>query len=52
MKTYLEFEKDIKILEQELEKLKDPFNKDGISEVDTNKISKMQNEIDEKLKVG
>ena len=27
MKNYLEFEKDIKLLEEELEKLKDPFNK-------------------------
>ena len=29
MKNYLEFERDIKGLEEELEKLKDPFNKDG-----------------------
>jgi len=50
MKNYLEFEQDIKILEQELEKLKDPFNEGGISEVDTNKITVMQNQIDEKLK--
>jgi len=28
MKSYLEFEHDIKALEEELEKLKDPFNKD------------------------
>ena len=26
MKHYLEFERDIKILEEELDKLKDPFN--------------------------
>ena len=38
MKSYLEFERDIKDLEEELEKLKDPFNKEGISEVDINKI--------------
>ena len=50
MKSYLEFEKDIKILEEELEKLKDPFNKDGISEVNTHKISEIQNQIDLKLK--
>ena len=50
MKSYLEFEKDIKVLEEEIEKLKDPFNKDGISEVNTEKISQIQNEIDEKLK--
>ena len=51
MKSYLEFERDIQILEDELEKLKDPFDQDGISEVDTTKISEMQNEIDEKLKI-
>ena len=39
MKTYLEFEKDIKILEEELQKLKDPFNKEGLSEVDTQRIT-------------
>ena len=52
MKSYLEFEKDIKILEEELEKLKDPFNKDGISEVNTHKIAEIQNEIDVKLKTS
>ena len=50
MKSYLEFERDIKTLEEELEKLKDPFNKEGISEVDTIKISEIQSEIDVKLK--
>jgi len=49
MKTYLEFERDIKGLEEELEKLKDPFNKEGLSEVETDKISLIQKEIDEKL---
>ena len=52
MKSYLEFEKDIKVLEDELEKLKDPFNVEGISEVDTNKISEIQVEIDNKLKTS
>ena len=51
MKSYLEFERDIKGLEEELEKLKDPFNKEGLSEVETDKISDIQNEIDEKLKI-
>jgi len=51
MKSYLEFEKDIKVLEEELEKLKDPFSKEGISEVNTDKISQLQSEINEKLKV-
>ena len=49
MKNYLEFEQDIKHLEQELEKLKDPFNQEGISEVDTKKITEIQHEIDGKL---
>jgi len=50
MKNYLNFETDIKNLESELEKLKDPYNQDGLSEVDTKKISESQQEIDEKLK--
>ena len=50
MKNYLDFEKDIKVLEEEIDKLKDPFNKEGISEVNTSKISQIQSEIDEKLK--
>ncbi len=50
MKNYLNFETDIKNLEVELEKLKDPYNNDeGISEVNTKKISDLQNEIEEKL---
>ncbi len=50
MKNYLNFEKDIKNLELEMEKLKDPYNQDGLSEVDTKKISESQKEINEKLK--
>ena len=50
MKNYLNFEKDIKNLETELEKLKDPYNQDGLSEVDTKKISESQQKIDEELK--
>ncbi len=49
MKNYLNFESDIKSLELELEKLKDPFNQEGLTEVDTNKISSMQSAIDSKL---
>ena len=49
MKSYLNFENDIKELEIELEKLKDPYNQEGLSEVDTNKISSIQSEIDSKL---
>ena len=50
MKNYLNFETDIKNLEIELDKLKDPYNQDGLSEVDTSKISDLQSEIDLKLK--
>jgi len=50
MKNYLNFETDIKNLEVEMEKLKDPYNQDGLSEVDTKKISESQEEIDKKLK--
>ena len=50
MKNYLNFETEIKNLESELDKLKDPYNQEGLSEVDTNKISKTQEELDKKLK--
>ena len=50
MKNYLNFETDIKNLENEIEKLKDPYNQDGLSEVDTQKISNTQAELDKKLK--
>ena len=50
MKNYLNFETEIKDLENELEKLKDPYNQEGLSEVNTQKISSTQTEIDEKLK--
>ena len=50
MKNYLNFETDIKNLEQEIEKLKDPYNQSGLTEVDTLKISQIQDELDEKLK--
>ena len=49
MKNYLNFEADIKNLEAEIEKLKDPYNQDGLSQVDTKKISESQEEIDRKL---
>ena len=51
MKNYLNIESDIKNLEDELDKLKDPYNQSGLSEVDTQKISQIQNELDEKLKI-
>tara|TARA_B100001057_G_scaffold480995_1_gene554509 strand:+ start:668 stop:1765 length:1098 start_codon:yes stop_codon:yes gene_type:complete len=50
MKNYLNFETEIKDLEGELDRLKDPYNQSGLSEVDTQKISQTQTEIDKKLK--
>ena len=49
MKNYLNFETDIKDLEVEIEKLKDPYNQGGLSEVDTKKISESQEQIDKRL---
>ena len=49
MKNYLDFEKEIKALEQEVEGLKSPFGSEGITEVDTNKIKDTQHEINKKL---
>ncbi len=50
MKNYLNFENEVKNLELELDKLKDPYNQEGLSEVNTSKISKVQSEIENKLK--
>ena len=50
MKNYLEFEKEIKSLEEEVDGLKSPFGAEGISEVDTKKIQNTQAEINERLK--
>ena len=50
MKNYLKFETEIKNLEYEIDKLKDPFDESGLSEVDTKKISLMQKDLDDKLK--
>ena len=49
MKNYLNFENDIKNLETEVERLKDPYNEDGLSEVDTKKILDTQKQLDKKL---
>jgi|TARA_B110001452_G_scaffold188188_1_gene158497 acetyl-CoA carboxylase carboxyl transferase subunit alpha len=51
MKNYLEFEKEIKTLETDLENLKSPFGSEGITEVDTQKIVNTEEEISEKLKM-
>ena len=50
MKNYLNFEIDIKNLENEIENLKDPYNQSGLTEVDTQEISNKQNQLSEKLK--
>ena len=52
MKNYLNFEANIKNLETEIDKLKDPYNSDGLSEVNTKKISETQKEIDNKLQLN
>jgi acetyl-CoA carboxylase carboxyl transferase subunit alpha len=51
MKNYLEFEKEIKTLETDLEGLKNPFGLEGISKVDTQKIIETEEQINEKLKM-
>ncbi len=50
MKNYLDFEKNIEKLEDDLKNLRDPFQNQGISKVETEKISNIQSEIDLKLK--
>ena len=50
MKNYLYFENDLKKMESELEKLKNPYNEGGLTEVDTKKISILEKEIEDKLK--
>jgi acetyl-CoA carboxylase carboxyl transferase subunit alpha len=50
MRNYLEFEKEIKTLEEEVDSLRSPFGSEGISEVDTKKIRNTQEEINNKLK--
>ena len=50
MKNYQNFESEIKNIEAELDKLKDPYNNEGISTVNTNKIDKLQSDLDKKLK--
>ncbi len=49
MKNYLEFEKEIKTLEEEMEILRSPGT-EGITEVDTKKIKTTQDQIQSKLK--
>ena len=49
MKNYLNFETDIQKIEDELEKLKDPYQEE-LTEVNTQKISNLELELNSKLK--
>ena len=51
MKNYLEFEKEVKALEEKVDSLKSPFGSEGITEVDTQKIKNIQEEINNKQSV-
>ena len=50
MKNYLNFENEIKALEDQLDALKDPYDKEGISEVNTTQITSFETKINDKLK--
>ena len=49
MKNYLNFENELKELENQLESLKDPYNREGISEVNTTEIAQFEDKINIKL---
>ena len=49
MKNYLNFENEVKELETQLDALKDPYNNEGISEVNTNQIALFEEKINKKL---
>ena len=49
MKNYLNFETEVKDLRSTIGRTKDPYNKEGISEVDTNEIASFEKEINKKL---
>ena len=50
MKNYLNFENEVKELEDQLNNLKDPYNNGGISEVNTSEIITFEEKIFKKLK--
>ena len=50
MKNYLNFENEVKELEDQLNNLKDPYNNGGISEVNTSEIISFEEKIFKKLK--
>ncbi len=49
MKNYLNFETEVKELEAQLDVLKDPYNNEGISEVNTIEIASLEEKINKKL---
>ena len=49
MKNYLNFENEVKELEAKLDALKDPYNSEGISEVNTNEMAAFEEKINKKL---
>ncbi len=49
MKNYLNFETEVKELEAQLDVLKDPYNKEGISKVNTDEIASLEEKINKKL---
>ena len=49
MKNYLNFENEVKELETKLDALKDPYNSEGISEVNTNEMAAFEEKINKKL---
>ena len=51
MRNYLDFEKELKSLEDNLESSKNPFDKDGISEVDVKKSKRFKMKSMKNLKV-
>ena len=50
MKNYLNFETEVKELETKLNSLKDPYNNEGISEVNTKEIEILEEKVNDKLK--
>ncbi len=47
--TYLDFEKEIEELDKNLDTLKNPYQNEGISSINKDKIDSLQSEIDKKI---
>ena len=52
MKNYLNFENEVKELETKLDALKDPYNSEGISEVNTNEMAAFEEKINVSLLIS